>query len=68
MSYTSESVEYHGIPYTKFGGHVFSGAMDSEVNGRKPPFNRVQWGQQAEEFQAREDDIWISAYAKSGMS
>ena len=72
MASLEELVRNKSVTYLRYKGHLYCNfsatfsAFSKCVSFWPDGFTRSEWEAQAGEFQAREDDIWLSSYQKSG--
>ena len=65
MASLEELVHNKRVTYLRYKGQLYSN-FSKCVSSWPAGFTRSEWEAQAGEFQAREDDIWLSSYQKSG--
>ena len=73
MASTETLVRKNRVLLRKFKGYYFcdfSGTVNLPLPYPlwKEGFTMAEWEREAEEFQAQEDDIWVSSFPKSGES
>ena len=61
MADKGEVVYYNGVRFCKYKGRMYTYMFDLWKD-----FTFAEWEQQLNDFQAREDDVWICSYPKAG--